>query len=267
MTSQQRPSQARPLIALDVGNSRIKLGVFARPLAEPLPQPLDSRALGLNWTEEELSVPNGADAYDWTIASVNRPAAARLVEFLKRSGASVRELKHSDLAVAAEVERPDHVGLDRLANVLAVNRIRRPHQGAIIIDMGSCLTFNLVSPAGAFAGGAILPGLGMSARALDEFTDALPRVEVNGPAPALGKNTVDSIRSGLYWGAVGAVRALVAKLSEGSPDIEIFLTGGAGPLFETVLGPAARPPQFLPHLTLAGIALASVEAQAREGAR
>jgi len=147
-----------------------------------------------------------------------------------------------------------------LAHVVAVNRLRAENQCAIVIGMGTALTIDLVSRGGAFAGGAILPGLAMSARALHEFTDLLPLVDVDGPPPPLGKSTQDAMRSGLYWGAVGAVRELVAQLSTDAPGAEIFLTGGAGPLFASVLASeSSRPPQFVPHLTLAGIAIAAHE--------
>jgi type III pantothenate kinase len=262
--------QRRSLVAVDVGNSRVKLGIFEPPMAEPLPHAARTASLEVNWTEAELAafLPHGPADYDWSIASVNRPAAARLVDWLKRAGATrVRELKHTDLPLAVEVARPDRVGLDRLANAVAANRIRQPDEPAIVIDMGSALTVDLVSAGGAFVGGAILPGIAMSARALDEFTDALPRVEVNEPPPALGKSTDEAIRSGLYWGAVGAVRTLVWQLAEGR-DPQIFLTGGAGPIFAGMLSvDSERMPQFVPHLTLAGIALATLAAEVRKGSQ
>jgi type III pantothenate kinase len=83
-------------------------------------------------------------------------------------------------------------------------------------------------------------------------------VEVSESPPALGKSTRAAIASGLYWGAVGAARELVRQLSSGAPETEIYLTGGAGPLLSSVLtDTGARGPQFIPHLTLAGIALAA----------
>ena len=101
----------------------------------------------------------------------------------------------------------------------------------------------------------------MSARALHEFTDLLPRIdmaELAEPPPALGTATVAAMRSGLFWGAVGAVRQLVEQMIGGHhvpmvDDAEVFLTGGAGPVVAQLMGTSAR---YVPHLTLAGIALA-----------
>ena len=259
-----------PLVAVDVGNSRLKIGVFEHPFAEPLPHPARAVSLALDWTDSEMkgNFPHGPADYTWSIASVNRPARIRLMDWLAQQGAkNVRELADTDLPLAVEVAHPERVGMDRLANAVAVNRIRAPHRPAIVIDMGSALTVDLVSARGAFVGGAILPGIATSARALHAFTDLLPLVEVSEPPPALGKSSIEAIRSGLYWGAVGGVRELIGQLSEDPPVAQIFLTGGAGPLFAGVLTAESEPPpQFVPHLTLAGIALAAAEA-APKGSR
>jgi type III pantothenate kinase len=98
----------------------------------------------------------------------------------------------------------------------------------------------------------------MSARALAEQTDALPQLGMNSleaPPAALGKSTADAIEAGLYWGAVGAIRELVARLSAGFAGTpELFLTGGASPQVAELLG-ADQPARHVPHLVLSGIAL------------
>jgi type III pantothenate kinase len=79
--------------------------------------------------------------------------------------------------------------------------------------------------------------------------------ELAAPPPALGTSTVAAMRSGLFWGAVGSIRQLVAELTDGRPDqTDVFLTGGAGPAVAELLGPSAR---HVPHLTLSGIAMAA----------
>ena len=117
---------------------------------------------------------------------MNRPAAARLIEWLERecrtpagTPPAARVLTAADLPIAVGLEHPERVGLDRLAAAAAVNRLRSPDRGAIIVDTGSAVTVDLVSADGIFCGGAILPGIDMSARALHEFTDLLPLVSLN----------------------------------------------------------------------------------------
>ena len=148
------------------------------------------------------------------------------------------------------------VGIDRLLDAVAVNHLRQPDRPAVVIDVGSAITVDLVSAEGAFRGGAIAPGIGMSARAMHAFTDLLPLVEASElttPPPALGKSTLPAMRSGLFWGAVGTIRELVAQISRGLDcPCDVFLTGGAGPAVAELLGREVR---HVPHLTLAGIAL------------
>jgi type III pantothenate kinase len=257
------------LIAVDIGNSRIKLGWFAAP-AEPqssghadLPMPTSAISLpAAQWDEKQLQrwlsdVPPGTP---WWIASVNRPAAARLTDSIQQKW-PVRNLAHSDLPITAAVDRPEHVGIDRLAGAVAANRLRNAARAAVVVHVGSAITVNLISADGVFRGGAILPGLAMSARALHDFTDMLPHSpleETLRPPSAVGTSTLAAIHSGLYWGAVGAIRELIGRLSAtlggSAAKVEVFLTGGAAPAVADQLDPAAR---YIEHLVLAGIALAN----------
>jgi type III pantothenate kinase len=255
---------AAPLVAVDIGNSRIKLGEFQHPASAPLPLPSRSIGLSLDWTDQDLRVflPPAPLTCRWAISSVNRPATARLLQWLADAGVQdVHLMAHGDMPLAIEVLRPELVGMDRLANAVATNRLRAPQHSAIVISMGSAIAVDLVSAAGAFSGGAILPGMAMAARALHEFTDLLPLVEVQEPPTSLGKSTEEAIRAGVYWGAVGAVRELVLRLAERHAPVEILLTGGAAPDFAAVLSKEEDPPlRFVPHLTLSGIAIAAMRA-------
>jgi type III pantothenate kinase len=145
-----------------------------------------------------------------------------------------------------------------LLAVVAANRLRTPDRPAIVVDLGTAITVDLVEADGAFAGGAILPGIGMAARALADQTDALPHVvltHAETPPSPLGKSTKAAIEAGLYWGAVGAVGELVSQLTERlqtQPDL--FITGGASRTIADSMKGDARV-QYVPHLVLAGIAL------------
>jgi type III pantothenate kinase len=253
-----------PLMAADVGNNRIKLGLFEADPGGHLPEP--SRWFGMVNEEPDLdrigswlvdTVPQRAS---WWISSVNRPTTTRLIDWLRygRPQDRITLLAAGDLPLQVAVERPDMVGIDRLLDAVAANHLRQPDRPAIIVDLGSAITVDPVSHEGAFLGGVIMPGIAMSARALHEFTDLLPKiemVELTTAPPALGTSTIPAIRSGLFWGAVGGIRQLIDLLGQqvtGKP--EVFLTGGAGPAVAELLGAGTR---HVPHLTLAGIALAA----------
>jgi len=262
MKDETRRSGVLPLVAADVGNNRIKLGRFEADPSEKLPEP--SCWFGIADEEGNLArigewlsgtVPETAS---WWIGSVNRPATTRLIDWLRwaRPRDRITLLAAGDLPLAVALERPDMVGIDRLLDAVAANHLRDPARAAIVVDLGSAITVDLVSPEGAFLGGVIMPGIAMSARALYQFTDLLPEIEMSEltvPPPVLGTSTVPAMRSGLFWGAVGAIRQLIELLGDrvtGEP--EVFLSGGAGPAVAELLGRSVR---HVPHLTLAGIAL------------
>jgi len=267
-------------IAADVGNARIKLGLFAGDCAVGLPEPVQTMALVGDepeldqietWLECRRHTPcavplpaHGVCGLHWWLASVNRPAATRLIDWLKRRRPADRItlLAAGDLPLEVRLERPDMVGIDRLVDAVAVNRLRDAGRAAVIVDVGTAITVDLVSADGAFLGGAILPGIQMAARAMHEFTDLLPLVdtsELSEPPPALGTATIPAMQSGLFWGTVGAIRQLIERLGETASGVQpqrpqVFLTGGAGAVVAELLGPEA---QNVPNLTLSGIALAA----------
>ena len=254
------------MIAVDIGNARIKLGLFDGDCANRFPEPI--RTLPLLGDAPALDEIDGwlADANQrplaWWIASVNRPAATRLVDWLceQRPNDRITLVASGDLPLQVRLERPDMVGIDRLVDAVAVNRLRRQDRPAIIVDVGTAITVDAVSIDGAFLGGAILPGIQMSARALHEFTDLLPLLdmsELDAPPAPLGTATVPAMESGLFWGSVGAIRELIERLQQslsedGAAEPEICLTGGAGQSVASLLGRHAR---HVPNLTLAGIVL------------
>ena len=255
-------SNQLPLVAVDIGNARMKFGFFEACDARGLPEPVGS--LQVFDTEQDLDVVArwlaslSEGRVGWWIGSVNRPTTTRLVEWLReaRPEDRVTLLASGDLPLGVGLERPDMVGIDRLLDAVAANRLRQSGRPAIVVDLGSAITVDFISPDGVFSGGAILPGIAMSARAMHEFTDLLPLAqmrELAAPPNPLGTSTVAAMRSGLFWGAVGGIRELIDRLSANQPTpADVFLSGGAGPAVAQLLGSAT---QHVPHLTLAGIAL------------
>jgi type III pantothenate kinase len=126
----------------------------------------------------------------------------------------------------------------------------------IIVDSGTATTVDVISTTGAFEGGAILPGFQLCSRALHQYTALLPRISndeiVGEPPAALGKNTRDALRSGLFWGQLGAVRELIRHLRETLPsEATIVVTGGAGRLIAPQLPGALH----YPYLALQGLVI------------
>ncbi len=204
------------------------------------------------------------------VASVHRGASARLEaavdQLTEHSPRDIllRPLSYRDVPLTIRVSEPARVGIDRVLAAFAASRLRPRDRPAIIVSLGTAITVDLLEADGAFAGGAILPGIAMSARALAEDTDALPHVnpERLEKPPALGTSTTTAIESGLYWGAIGAIRELISQLSATlTVSPELFLTGGAAWQVSELLTEATDfPIRHVPHLVLAGIALVDTEA-------
>lgn len=255
-------SAARPLIAVDVGNSRIKLGWFGAPGKADYPRPERTLRVALDGGDwAELSTWLGeiapADA-DWQLGSVNRVGASRLIDWLRDQGAiaSTTLLTASDLPLSVNLPRPDAVGIDRLLDALAANSLRPAGRAAVVVDLGTAITVDLVSAEGVFEGGAILPGLMTSAKALHQFTDMLPLLAEleNAPDP-LGKSTIEAMQAGLFWGAIGGIRELIARHAERLGDMPmVFVGGGSSHVVAGLIGPETI---HEPHLTLSGAALAA----------
>ncbi len=250
-------------LAIDVGNTRIKFGLFADSSERQrgvLPACLQRTVVLIEdqipW---ELLTTWKSASTNWqtaVIAGSNPEGVKRLqAAWPKELGASPTHVTNTErFPLTIRVEEPRRVGIDRLLNAVAVNVLRNPQRAAVIVDSGTATTVDLISADGAFEGGAILPGLALSAKALHEYTALLPLVSVTElgqetPEP-LGRNTRAAIRSGLFWGQLGAVKELIER--EAGPNADVFITGGGGALLTAYL-PNAR---FEPHLPLQGLVLA-----------
>ncbi len=124
-----------------------------------------------------------------------------------------------------KTDNPKEVGADRIVNAVAAGKL---YSGPlIIVDFGTATTFCAVSSQGEYLGGAIAPGIGISAEALFNQSAKLPRIELIEPGKAIGKNTIDGMKAGIVFGFVGQVEYLIKKLKdELSQNAKVIATGG-----------------------------------------
>ena len=257
-------------LAIDAGNTRFKFGLFVSSDSGPgLPdcRRFTSAGIGarLPWDEIRGWLAEVApDSMGIALAGSNPRAIDRLRSEWPQDLNQPRIVdQERDLKLDIRVEQPSSVGIDRLLNAIAANVVRRPGRAAVVIDSGTATTIDLVTPDGTFAGGAILPGIELSAKALHQYTALLPLVHVgeagvSAPA-AVGRNTRDAIRSGLLWGQVGAIRSLMERIRSencaSAPESSVLLTGGASQFLTAHIPNAAR----MPRLALQGLVIASRE--------
>jgi type III pantothenate kinase len=154
-----------------------------------------------------------------------------------------------DTGLVIAYENPAEVGADRIVNaVAAYDRYKR---SLIVVDFGTATTFDYVSTRGEYMGGAIAPGIGISAEALFQRTSKLPRIEIVKPKQVIGKNTVHSMQSGIFFGYVGLVDEIVRRMKkEVRSNPKVIATGGLASL---IAGESETIEEVNEFLTLEGL--------------
>ncbi|HVS53265.1 MAG TPA: type III pantothenate kinase [Opitutaceae bacterium] len=146
---------------------------------------------------------------------------------------------------------PHEVGADRIAGAIGAT-LRRPAANVIVVDCGTATTFDVITAAGDYLGGAILPGIGISVDTLAGRTAKLPSVEIARPTVALGRSTIESIQAGVYHGHVGAIRQLVGELTrEAFAGARPHVIGTGG--FARLLEAEKLFDEIVPELVLLGL--------------
>ena len=224
------------LLAIDVGNTHTVLGLY------------DDQVLVASWriatrperTTDELGVLVGglfhaADAVvevtHAIVSSVVPPLTETFVKMVRKYHRTRCMVVGPGLKTGMPIlyENPREVGADRIVNAIAA--FERYASGLIIVDFGTATTFDVVTPRGEYLGGAICPGVGISADALFRYAARLPRVEFAKPNRVVGRNTVTSMQSGIVYGYVGLVDGLVARMrAELDFECTVVATGGLAPL-------------------------------------
>lgn len=146
---------------------------------------------------------------------------------------------------------PEEVGMDRLANAIACKELYGTP--AIVVDFGTAITFDVISPEGEYLGGIIAPGVEISLQGLFSATARLPKVDIDVPKEVIGKSTREAIRSGVVFGTVGLVEGLLERIKEEIGPALLVLTGGMGEFFAKQIRSSCL---VDPYLTLEGLRIA-----------
>jgi len=245
------------LLAIDVGNTNLTLGLYTGEVLGPrwrlatvhdrMPDEYGLQLLGLlAHSGYQLQDVSGV-----CLASVVPPLTGKVVEACRAY------LGQEPLVVDAGVktgvriryEDPRAVGADRIVDAAAVQRLFGGP--ACVVDFGTATTFDAISADGDYLGGAIAPGIGISAEALYLHTAKLLRVDLQRPPAAIGRNTVHAMQSGLLFGYVALVEGMVARFRiELGQKMKVIATGG---LAEVVARETTVLEIIAPWLTLDGL--------------
>lgn len=248
------------LLAIDVGNTHTVCGVWNGSEWCALWR----RSTSVYATEDELVVwlkgMFDLSGIPWNVDAAICGSVVPQVDGLwdkladRWLGVRLKFLKHgSQVGLQVDYDPPHAVGADRIANALgALDRFSPP---IIVVDFGTATTFDSIDKDGHYAGGAILPGVQLSSRALFDKAAKLPQVDFVAPKSALGKNTVQSLQSGIMLGYAGAIDSLARRINEEmGGNATIIATGGLGSLF---LGICESITSYEPTLTLDGLVIAN----------
>jgi len=141
-------------------------------------------------------------------------------------------------------------GADRICNTVGAS-ILFPRTAMVVVDFGTATTFDVVDEEGSYCGGVIAPGINLSIEALVNATALLPRIVVEKPGHVIGTDTVECMHSGVFWGYVGLVEGIVARIrTEFGRPMRVISTGGLAPVFE---GATSIIEQIVPDITVRGL--------------
>ncbi|KNZ68859.1 transcriptional activator, Baf family [Thermincola ferriacetica] len=225
------------LLVLDVGNTNIVLGVFEGAnllnswrIATDKQKTVDEYGVQIRVLFDYSGV-KPQKIKDVIISSVVPPVTP-ILEGMAKKYFNVKPMVVGPgikTSISIKYDNPREVGADRIVNAVAARAL---YKGPlIVVDFGTATTFCAISEAGEYLGGAIAPGVGISMEALFTRAAKLPRVELIRPKNVIGKNTVSSMQSGIFYGFVGQVDGIIKRIKEEmGADAYVVATGGLAEL-------------------------------------
>ncbi len=247
------------LLAIDVGNTHMVIGLYR---GEELRQHwrLETKKertadeLGI-LLRELFRVSDEPISVDGIIISSVVPPLQHALERMAGRYFNIQAVfvdDQTDCGIAIKLENPQEVGADRIVNAVAAHDYAKD-QPVIVVDFGTATTFDYITKDGEYLGGAIAPGILSSNEALADKASRLPRADIRKPEHILGQNTLQCMQSGLYFGYVGLVDGIVARMKrEMKAEPKVIATGGLAGLLSQE---ATTIQEVLPNLTLDGLRL------------
>lgn len=251
------------MLCIDVGNSHIYGGVFAgdeiRLRFRHTSQVSTSDELGIflkTVLRENQCSPEGINAIAIcsVVPQLDYSLRAACVKYFSVEPFMLQAGVKTGLNI--KYRNPVEVGADRIANAIAATHVF-PGKNIVVIDFGTATTFCVITMQKAYLGGAILPGVRLSVDALATKTAKLPAVEIVRTEQVVGRSTIESIQSGVFYGALGACRELINRIKTESfagQDVIVLATGGFASLFDK----QGIYDHLVPDLVLQGIRLAAM---------
>jgi len=179
---------------------------------------------------------NKKNLYKIALFSIVVPKYKKIFkDFLRKEySIKLKEIKEKNIKkiVKINIKNKNQVGSDRIANAVGVYRYYKDN--CIVLDFGTATTFDVVTKKGIYNGGIIAPGVNLSLNSLIKAADQIPIFSIKKQKKIIGKNTIEALRSGFYWGYIGLINNIILKIEkETKKKYKIIFTGGYATLFKT----------------------------------
>lgn len=210
-------------ICIDIGNTNAKIGFFNNDeLEEVLPHVSDR---GIEKVLREKNV-------DKILISSVRKGIGKIVEKVKKKSNTLVLNHKTTLPIKSTYSTPETLGMDRIAAVVGANFLYKGRNN-LIIDLGTCITYDLIDSSGTYHGGGISPGVDMRLKAMHKFTSRLPVVSSKGSPGLIGKTTKECMASGAINGTIAELEGIIKQYKQFFEDLNIIFCGGGAIFFET----------------------------------
>ena len=213
-------------LVIDIGNTAAKMAVFERGILVETFHGNNHSLTDLPEIAKKYPLQKGVIASTITLTDDIRAQ-------LDAIGINMLHVNsETPIPVTNLYKTPQTLGMDRLAAVIGANELK-PETDLLVVDAGTCITYDFLNAKGEYLGGNISPGINMRLKALHKFTDKLPLVAPEGEAPVWGDTTETAIRAGVINGIALEIESYIQRAKEKYPSLVVFLTGGDGLAFDT----------------------------------
>jgi type III pantothenate kinase len=211
-------------VVIDQGNSAAKIGIF------------DNHALREQYNVRNLQdIPAILGNFYGANLIISSVSKTHYADFPAGTfGTTINLSNETSLPIANGYQSPETLGPDRIAAACGAWHLF-PARNSLVIDAGTCITYEMVESGGIYLGGGISPGLAMRFKAMHTFTARLPLVTPVDTPELIGTTTTACMQSGVIWGMIEEIDGVVARYREKYPDLQVILCGGDAPFFENKL--------------------------------
>ncbi len=214
-------------LCIDIGNTRIKIGIFNKG---------EMVHHEVFYKKSKKEVEGLIDKYQIlkAISSSTRKSISTYEKAVKKCVPLLRLSHTTKIPIENTYLTPETLGKDRLAAVIGCTKVY-PDKNCLIVDAGTCITYDMITDKKVYLGGNISPGLKMRAEAMNKFTSALPLVKIEYNANSLGKTTKTALQNGIVYGALLEIQSFIAVIKQDIGKINVIITGGDATFFGDLL--------------------------------